>query len=621
MAQQLNITDLDFDQIKKNLKSYFTRADSPYRDWNFDGSGLNMMLDVLAYNTHYNAVLAHMSINESFIDSAQIRKNVVSHAKLVGYTPTSIHAPRAQIEVVISNAPDTMGSLTVAKGQQFTAVLDEVTYSFVTDANYTASNVSGSFSFTADNGTALTIYEGTLRTLSYAADNSTSTQKFVIDDSGADMSTLQVRVRDHVNSTAYTSYTPYGTAPYTSLETLDSNSTVYFLYENLQGKYEVSFGNAIYGKQLGNLNVVELEFISTHGSNANGTSNFTMVNVPTGLTVSSLVATSSASGGAAREGIESIRFNAPISIVTQNRAVTADDYRSLILKDFQDIQSINVWGGEDAEPPQYGKVFIAIKPNAADALTNNQKAEIRAALRNKKVVTITPEFVDADFTYIKLEAYFKYNSNLTQYSQSELETVVRSTITAFNTSELQQFDNVFRYSKFLRAIDSSDPSILNSYARVYVYKNASFTHGLPAYQTLNYNSAFYVPVAPTESVISTDSFLLNGVNVALADEPITGDDILRNVYIYDILNKNVIVNSVGSLNPSTGTLNLFPINPDFDATIKITMIPLADDLAPRREQLLSIDIANTSITGSVDTISVSGAAGIANYTTFPRARQ
>jgi len=621
MAQQLNITDLDFDQIKKNLKSYFTRSDSPYRDWNFDGSGLNMMLDVLAYNTHYNAVLAHMSINESFIDSAQIRKNVVSHAKLVGYTPTSIHAPRAQIEVVISNAPDTMGSLTIVKGQQFTAVLDEVTYSFVTDANYTASNVSGSFSFTADNGTALTIYEGTLRTLSYAVDNSTSTQKFVIDDSGADMSTLQVRVRDHVNSTAYTSYTQYGTAPYTSLETLDSNSTVYFLYENLQGKYEVSFGNAIYGKQLGNLNVVELEFISTHGSNANGTSNFTMVNVPTGLTVSSLVATSSASGGAAREGIESIRFNAPISIVTQNRAVTADDYRSLILKDFQDIQSINVWGGEDAEPPQYGKVFIAIKPNAANALTNNQKTEIRAALRNKKVVTITPEFVDADFTYIRLEAYFKYNSNLTQYSQSELESVVRSTITAFNTSELQQFDNVFRYSKFLRAIDSSDPSILNSYARVYVYKNASFTHGLPAYQTLNYNSAFYVPVAPTESVISTDSFLLNGIDVALADEPITGDDVLRNVYIYDILNKNVIVTSVGSLNPSTGTLNLFPINPDFDATIKITMIPLADDLAPRREQLLSIDVANTSITGSVDTISVSGAAGIANYTTFPRARQ
>ena len=619
MAQQLNITDLDFDQIKKNLKSYFTRADSPYRDWNFDGSGLNMMLDVLAYNTHYNAILAHMSINESFIDSAQIRKNVVSHAKLVGYTPTSIRAPRAQIDLILSNAVD--GSLTITKGQQFTAVLDEVTYSFVTDANYTVPNVAGTFSFTEANNSALTIYEGALRTLSYAADNSTPTQKFVIDDSGADMSTLQVRVRENVNSTGYTSYTLYGTAPYTTLDVLDSTSTVYFLYENLQGKYEVSFGNGIYGKQLGNLNVVELEYISTHGSLANGTSNFTMVNVPAGLSVSSLTATSIASGGSAREGIESIRFNAPISIVTQNRAVTADDYRSLILKDFQDIETINVWGGEDADPPEFGKVFIAIKPNAANALTINQKNEIRDTLKTKKVVTITPEFVDADFTYITLETYFKYNSNLTQYTQSELETVVRNTLTTFNTAELQQFDNVFRYSKLLRAIDSSDPSILNSYARVYVYKNLELKHNLASYQTLNYNSALYVPTASTESIMSTSTFLLNGATVAMADQPIAGNLTLRNVYVYDIISKVIVLTTVGTLDPSTGTLSLLPINPDADATVKITMIPLSDDLAPRREQLLSIDVPSCSITGSIDTISVAGAAGVANYTTFPRARQ
>lgn len=619
MAQQLNITDLDFDQIKKNLKSYFTRSDSPYRDWNFDGSGLNMMLDVLAYNTHYNAILAHMSINESFIDSAQIRKNVVSHAKLVGYTPTSIRAPRAQLDLVLSNAVD--GSLTISKGQQFTAVLDEVTYSFVTDANYTVPNVTGTFSFTSDNNSALTIYEGALRTLSYAADNSTTTQKFVIDDSGADMSTLQVRVRENVNSTGYTTYTPYGTAPYTTLDVLDSTSTVYFLYENLQGKYEVSFGNGIYGKQLGNLNIVELEYISTHGSLANGTSNFTMVNVPTGLSVSSLVATSVASGGSAREGIESIRFNAPISIVTQNRAVTADDYRSLILKDFQDIETINVWGGEDASPPEFGKVFIAIKPNGANALTINQKNEIRNTLKTKKVVTITPEFIDADFTYITLETYFKYNSNLTQYTQSELESVVRNTLKTFNTAELQQFDNVFRYSKLLRSIDSSDPSILNSYARVYVYKNLELKHNLTSYQILNYNSALYVPSTSTESIMSTTTFLLNGATVALADQPIAGNLTLRNVYAYDIVTKVIVLTTVGTLNPSTGVLSLLPINPDSDATVKITMVPLSDDLAPRREQLLSIDVPSCSITGSIDTISVAGAAGVANYTTFPRARQ
>ena len=615
--EQLNTTELDFDKIKANIKNHFLRQDSVYKDWNFDGSSLNMLLDVLAYNTHYNAILAHMAINESFIDSAQIRKNVVSHAKLVGYTPRSAKSSRANIEVEIPGI-NTRDSLTLFRGQKFTTVLDEVTYTFVTAADYTAAkNISSNkYEFTnADGGTdnSIEIFEGTLQVSSYSVNNSFVTQKFVIDEVNADMSSLLVRVREHLNSDKYIVYSIYGSTQYKTLEDLDSTSLVFFLSENIYGRYEVSFGNGIYGALPGNLNIVELEYITTLGAAANFANSFSIVDAGTVTKV-----LSAASGGGEREGIESIRFNAPISIITQNRAVTADDYRSMILREFADIQTLNIWGGEDANPPEYGKVFITIKPKAADQLTPQQKDKILTLLSGKKVLTVTPVFLDVDFTYIYLDVYFKFNANLTKYGKSELESIVRTSIKNFNTTELQEFDNVFRYSKLLNTIDKSNSAILNSFAEVYLYKKIYLYAGEPESIILSFNAAPEISNVSSLNVLSTDAFTFNGESIIILDEVNPENAYIRNMYMSTVRNGlNFRINvTCGQFNILTSTISLNPISVDEDTEIRIYMKPKAYDLAPLRQQLLTIDYDTTTVLGSVDSIAVAGSAGIASYSTY-----
>lgn len=615
--EQLNTTELDFDKIKANIKNHFLRQDSVYKDWNFDGSSLNMLLDVLAYNTHYNAILAHMAINESFIDSAQIRKNVVSHAKLVGYTPRSAKSSRANIEVEIPGI-NTLDSLTLPRGQKFTTVLDEVTYTFVTAADYTAAkNISSNkYEFTnADGGTdnSIEIFEGTLQVSSYSVNNSLVTQKFVIDEVNADMSSLLVRVREHLNSDKYIVYSIYGSAQYKTLEDLDSTSLVFFLSENIYGRYEVSFGNGIYGALPGNLNIVELEYITTLGAAANFANSFSIVDAGTVTKV-----LSAASGGGEREGIESIRFNAPISIITQNRAVTADDYRSMILREFADIQTLNIWGGEDANPPEYGKVFITIKPKAADQLTPQQKDKIITLLSGKKVLTVTPVFLDVDFTYIYLDVYFKFNANLTKYGKSELESIVRTSIKNFNTTELQEFDNVFRYSKLLNTIDKSNSAILNSFAEVYLYKKIYLYAGEPESIILSFNAAPEISNVSSLNVLSTDAFTFNGESIIILDEVNPENAYIRNMYMSTMRNGlNFRINvTCGQFNILTSTISLNPISVDEDTEIRIYMKPKAYDLAPLRQQLLTIDYDTTTVLGNADSIAVAGSAGIASYSTY-----
>ena len=614
--EQLNTTELDFDKIKANIKNHFLRQDSVYKDWNFDGSSLNMLLDVLAYNTHYNAVLAHMAINESFIDSAQIRSNVVSHAKLVGYTPRSAKSPRANIEVEILG--DANQSYTLVRGRKFTTVLNEVTYTFVTAADYTAAKniISNKYEFTNADGptdNSIEIFEGTLQVSSYSVNNSLVTQKFVIDEVNADLSSLVVRVREHAQSDKYIIYSIYGSAQYKTLEDLNFDSLVFFLSENIYGRYEVSFGNGIFGQLPGNLNIVELEYIITSGAEANYANSFSIVGAGTVTKV-----LSAASGGGEREGIESIRFNAPISIITQNRAVTADDYRSLILREFANIQTLNVWGGEDASPPEYGKVFITIKPKAADQLTAEQKNNIITLLSGKKVLTVTPVLVDVDFTYIYLDVYFKFNSSMTPYGQSELESIVRTTINNFNTTELQEFDNVFRYSKLLKIIDNSNPAILNSFAQVYLYKKLTLYADVVTIAILDFNNLPYINDTSTlaKPLISTDAFLFNGQMVSLSDETGADSATLRNVYMHagDVR----LGVSSGNFDIMTGILSLNLIANDNDVDIRIYLEPNSYDLAPTRQQLLVIDSDTSTIVGSIDSIAVSGAAGVASYSTYSR---
>ena len=562
MAQSfLNVTELDFDQIKANIKQYFKRQDSKFRDWDFEGSGLNMLLDVLAYNTHYNAMLAHMTINEAFIDTAQLRSSVVSQAKLLGYLPRSIRASRAIINAKFTAENDdySSGTLTVRRGTKFSSSNENGAFTFVAISDTTESMAAGNIynfmygdqtpytatggSFTtlidsnrnwttnqwsnyniyisagtgvgnvipigsntntvitfatalnfspdsttkyviynpndSNSNTSLVLAEGALKSISYLVDNSIPNQKFVIPDVNADISTLLVRVYDNDSSTSYTTFVPF-----TSLGETTGTSEVYFISQNVHGNFEIQFGDNVFGKALANLNKVELEYITTQGESANFCKTFSFAdnlsdsnNTPFNSAI--IVTVSNSIDGAPEESIDSIRFNAPRSLITQNRAVTANDYRAIIMKEFGSVDAINVWGGEDEKTydptnaERYaGQVYISIKPSGAEFLSDTQKDTILSILDNKRVMSITPNFYDPDYIYLVLDVYFKYATNRTTLTQAQLETLVRSqAVQTYNDTVLKRFDGVFRHSNLLTAIDSTDQSILNSDARVYFYKN------------------------------------------------------------------------------------------------------------------------------------------------------
>lgn len=715
MAKKLNVTDLDFDQIRTNLKNYFTRAGSPFQDWDFDGSSLSILLDVLAYNTHYNAMLAHMTLNEGFVDTAQLRESVVSHAKLLGYTPASRRAARSTLSVTFNSSPKGTANLTLARGAKFSAVYNGTQYSFVNlESSTVKKNSNSTYTFSG-----LEVAQGILARVSFLVDASKPSQRFVLTDKNIDISTLKVFVRENASSTSIQRYIPF-----TTLYETQADTPVYFLAENYQGNYELSFGDGIYGKALENLQVVEAEYVTTDGSEANGSSSFSYISgvlnteaILDGPTVTGIAA----SGGSERENIESVRFNAPLSFVSQNRAVTANDYIALIQKEFGAVDAINVWGGEDQDPitpSGAGKVYISIKPQGSDTLDDNQKSKILNILDGKRVMTLKTKFEDPDYTYLTLNTSFKYNDSVSSLTRKELENLVLEGLSSFNDSYLQKFNGVFRYSNFLNYIDRLDPAILNSYARVSFFKNydhkksttLDITESIADITTDGTNVSvrlfedfdllsgwtvnFYngstgvienkaitiednfvfsylgssVPTGYDKVLISRASSLhpslisfSNGI-AGRQDEdsqytpllessswtfrydsstklPVVSGGTSNTVYlrdepIYDsqkatTWNKRLLalyttggsrLATVGTMDLATGILSLSQpiVNPTSTTVVTITTVPDSDDLAPKRNQLLKIDMASASVDGEVDTIVSGGSAGGITYNTFKR---
>lgn len=612
--KQLNVTELDFDQIKNNLKEYFQEHESgAYKDWDFEGSGLNQMLDVLAYNTHYNAILAHNAINESFIDSAQIRSNVVSRAKLLGYVPRSRTASKATIQLTFpSSVNEGRGSYTLEAGLKFTTVVNDITYSFITTEDYTVQldTLNDQYTFPQ-----VEIYQGRIKHNKYVVDESNISQKFEIDDDTIDISQLSVNVYENAKTNAFQAYTRF-----TEIGEVTSDSAVYFIHENYSGNYEVSFGDNIFGKRPDALSIVDFQYISTLGAEANNATLFTWANAGSAPDITLV---SKSSGGTSKEGVESIRFNAPLSFVAQNRTVTIDDYKSIIGQNITGLQTLSVWGGQDNNPPEYGKVFISAKPVAAEVLNEQQKDEILSLLKNKKIIAILPKIVDPTYTYLYFDVLFKYDSNRTSLSQGQLESKVRDAITTFNVEELQKFDGVFRYSQLLSLVDNTDFSILNSFVRVFVYKTIEIAYGNLTSIELDFDMSLYGDIDEEESIISSDSWVFGGVTYKLADEPINGSSTERNVYAYRETSSGERIKtytSIGTLYPSEGILKLNPLPVEQNESLNIYVSPSSNDIVSKRNNLLSIDITKTQVIADVDTISVSGSSGAIDYTTFNRHR-
>lgn len=620
MATNLNVTELDFDQIKKNLKNYL-KSQSQFNGYDFEGSGLSSLLDVLAYNTHYNAMTAHFALNEAFLDSAQIRGNIVTRAKLLGYIPRSVLAPRATVTITVDVSGESgiiPSTLTLPRGAKLTTNVDGRNYRYVVLDEQSAV-ISSNNTFVFDN---VTIVEGTRKKLLYRVDNDIENQKYQISDDDADTSTLRVLVQANEQSSSYDNYTQFD-----SLLNVDSSSRVYYLQENSNEYFEVYFGDGVTGKKPLNNNIVTLDYIFTNGEDSNGANVFSMVDNIGGYSSITISTLTKAQGGTEKETNESIRFNAPLTFTSQNRAVTSDDYRAIINKEFTNISSISTWGGEDNDPPDYGAIYISIKPLVNEVLSPNEKTEIiNTILKGKSVVSITPVIVDPNFTYLDLDVSFKYNPNLTDRSPVELQSVVRDTISDYNFNELNKFDGVFRHSQLLKAIDNADPAIQNSNVRPYMFMNITpnkSSAGLDNNFDLQFTAPFFSSGSSTNFIISSTVFKLNGDEVYFGDIPIENSTD-RQVIVYKIVgNQNVtVVNDAGIIDITKGNIKLNNFIPDDDSPnqIRITVVPNSLDLAPKRDQLIAIDPLRVQITPSVDTISVSGSSGTIDYTTTSRMR-
>ena len=620
MASNLNVTELDFDQIKDNLKN-FMKSQSQFNDYDFEGSGLNVLMDILAYNTHYNAMLAHFSLNEAFLDSAQIRGNVVSRAGLLGYVPRSILAPRATVQLVVdvSDYVSTLPStLIIERGTKFNTVVDGVSYTFSALQSQTAVLLDNGTTktFTFDN---VPIGQGIFRYLSYRVDNNIENQKFQLSNSNADTSSLRVRIQENQDSNSYDSYTQF-----TTLQDVNSTSRVYHLQENSSGFYQIYFGDGIIGKKPTSDNIVTLDYLITDGEAANGANTFTLTTdfpILTGNFTPTVTTITSANGGTLPETTESIRFNAPITFQAQDRAVTAQDYSAIIQRNFANIESISTWGGEDQVIPDYGKAYLSIKPLIGDKLTDSEKIEIKNILRNKNTVSIQPEILDPEFTNIELDVIFKYNPTLTSRSQTALESLVKDTILDYNFNQLNKFDGVFRHSELLSLVDNSDPAITSSTIRPYMYKNIHATE-IKANNTftLTFASSFFVRKG-TEHSLSSTPFRINGVDHYFGDLEIA-DSVNRTVMVYKTINgvDQIVIPEAGLIDTTTGVITINNFVPDDASDIRITIIPNSLDIAPKRNQIINIEASRILASGSIDNIAYSGPAGSIDYTTTSRLR-
>ena len=611
-SNKLEVSELDFDNIKSNLKT-FLQNQSEFQDYDFEGSGFAVLLDVLAYNTHYLGFNANMLANEMYLDSADIRKNIVSLAKMLGYTPTSPKSPTASIDILVNNASGS--SITMAKGTTFTTTVDGTTYQFVTNASHTITPSSGVYNFSS-----IPIYEGTLVTFKYTVDTSDPDQRFIIPSVNADTSTLKVQIQNSVSDTTTATWTKA-----TGFTSLDNTSKVYFLQEGEDGKFEVYFGDGVVGQSLSDGNIVILEYIVSNKADANGASTFTLSGSVGGFTDVTITTVSNAQGGAEAQTKESIRYNAPLQYARQDRAVTTSDYETLVQELYPNAQSVSAWGGEDDETPVYGVVKIAIKAASGSTLTDTTKESIKTQLQKYNVASVRPEIVDPETTSIILTSTIKYDEKSTTKTSDTLKSNVITTITNYNTDTLQKFDGVFRHSKVTGLIDDTDTSILSNVTKLDIRKTFTPTLSASTRYDIYFRNAIYNPhtghKSGTGGVISTSGFKVpNDNNVYYLDDDGSGN--IRRYYFVGSV-RTYVNNTQGTVNYATGqiTINSLTvasvenIRGASSTVIEVTVEPASYDIVPVRDQILDIDTANSIITVEADTFVGGSADAGVGYTT------
>lgn len=594
--KRINVTDLDFDQIKANLKN-FLKGQSEFSDYDFEGSAMSVLLDVLAYNTHYNALYNNLSINEMFLDSASKRNSVISRAKELGYTPRSSVSATAKVNLTITSPTAGPSVVTIPAYSQFNTVINGTQYSFYTKESLSAVGASTSYTL---NDVVLT--EGTPLTYRYEVNSGT---RYIIPNTNVDLSTLRVRVQENASSSTYFAYTLS-----TSIVDADSTTKVFWVKEIDDGLYEVTFGDGILGKSVVSGNIVHFDYFTSNQDAANGARLFSYAGSPpyTGASVS-VTTTSVAAGGATPEDLDSIKFNAPRSYAAQNRAVTPDDYRALIYANFSDAASVAVWGGEDNDPPIYGKTFISVKPKTALKLTVQQKSEIiNTILAQRNIVSITPEIIDADFINVALTTTVYYNERDTVRTSNDIANIVRDTILNYNDTDLQKFEGVFRYSKLSRLIDAAEPSIVSNITTVLIRRKVAPRYNVSAEYTINVINPIYTEGVP-EGAVSSTGFYIQGSDKIHYIE----DDGFGNIALFyhgaadansaGSTTTHIVVNpKIGTVDYAKGVINIKNLNITglADIDFEITIKPESNDVVSAFTQIAQIATDHLVVTAIAD---------------------
>lgn len=586
----ISLTHLDFNEYKSSLKSYLTEQEE-FKDYDFDGSNLSVLLDVLAYNTYQNAFYMNMVSNEMFLDSARLRDSVISHAKELNYLPRSFTSAKAVIQLIVTPVDSNKNSIVIPKGTGFISRVDDFTYTFTTAENLVITNkVNGSFV-----SNSITIYEGNYLSDTYAV-NYNNPLIFKINNKNVDISSIAVTVLEDNGSTTL----EYSRA--TSLFSSNENSMVFFLQPGVGDTYEVVFGDGVVGRRPKNNSIVIIEYRAANGELPNGAFRFInsgRIDNEPNVTVNTINA---AADGAVAEDLNSIKFNAPRAFTTQERAITAEDYQNLLKANYPEINAVIAYGGEDAVPPQYGRIFVSIDLTDVDGLPKIKEDEYKRFLRSRSSVAMEPVFITPDYTYLKIDSTVKYNINLTGQNPEDLRAFVIDSILNYASTSLNSFSKTFRYSRLVQAIDGTDSSIISNETDINLIKYLTPNLNVPLNLTIDFKSPLTQeipllgdehPIIDVHGVTSTAFTYIGIRNCVLEDN---GDGIMRIVTPSGANHKKII--DIGTVDYDTGIvrLNNFIIE-NYDGTsLKIYAEPRFRDITAIQNVILNIIEPDINIT-------------------------
>ena len=595
-------TNLDFENLRTQIKDYL-RSNSEFTDFDFEGSNFSTLIDLLAYNSYVTAFNSNMAVNEVFLDSATLRENVVSLARNIGYVPRSRRAARAKVGFDVDMSQTDSRTVKILAGQVALGAVQGGNYIFSIPDDVTVPvDTNGTATFSS-----LELYEGIYLTSTFVVDNSQANQRFVLPNANIDTTTIRVSVKNQITE-QYTQYT--------NILNVDENSRIFLIQEIEDQKYELRFGDGIIGKKLDSGSVITASYIVTNGTTGNGAANFTFsgiiqdnngTDVTTGISL--LLTETSSQNGDEIESIDSIKYLAPRVYSSQFRAVTANDYKALIPYIYSNVESLSAYGGEELDPPEYGKVFISIKPRNGTFLSEVTKSDIIRSLRQYSIAGIRPEIIDLSYLYVEVDATVYYNVN-TSSSAENVRTKVLNTLTTYSrSSDVNNFGGRFKYSKVVALIDDTDESITSNITKIKMRRDLS-----PEYNTFaTYELCFgnKIHIRKDGYSIKSTGFTIDGVAETLYMADLAVTDTSGRIFFFKIENNVPVIvkNNAGTVDYVTGEVLLDVVNITGSSLtngfIEVQAVPESNDVVGLKDLYLQVDINNSKIS-TIEDIIVSG---------------